>query len=221
VIDPTWAKPRLRRSRFTTSDGRRCEAEGQPGGDWRTNIRKNRIDAPAVSHAVVWEALADTVLLPFARGGLPRQRSGWRDEEALEVGRFEGIPVTVTGYLVKIKPQSGNQEDTNCKFTGEKNTDWHIAFIGLSDGEEVQSVVIEPTPRWKKRHPKWIRSNLRDYEKDRREPVDSVRITGYLFYDPSHANHLMTLRVSMWEIHPITRIEIFRSGAWVNVDALP
>lgn len=150
VIDPPWEKPRLTRSIFVASDGSRCDAEGLDGSDWRTNIRKNRIDAPVVSHAIKWEPLADTITLPFARGGLPKKRSGWNGEEALEVARYEGIPVTVVGCLVKIKPPSSNAEDTNRDFTGEANTDWHVAFVGLHDGEESESVVIEPTPRFEK-----------------------------------------------------------------------
>ena len=65
-VDPDWAKPGLRRSVLVASDGSRCEAEGAPDGDWRTNIRKNRIDAPKASPALTWEALADTLNLPFA-----------------------------------------------------------------------------------------------------------------------------------------------------------
>jgi hypothetical protein len=216
-IDPGWQKPRLRRSGFVATDGSRCDAEGAVDGDWRTNIRKNRIDAPENSHAVKWEALADPNL-PFAQGGLPKNREGWRPEEAAEVARFEGIPVTVTGYLVVIKPQSSNGEATNCGFTGEKNTDWHVAFVGLNDGDESDGVVIEPTPRFKKRHSNWKRTTLRDHEKDRRSDADSVRITGFLFYDPSHSNHLDRFRSTMWEIHPITRIEIIREGSWQPIN---
>jgi hypothetical protein len=128
------------------------------------------------------------------------------------------MPVTVTGFIVKIKPQGGSQEDTNCRFTGEPNTDWHVAFAGTSNGIEKNSVVIETTPRFKERHPAWIRATLRDFEADRRTTSDSVRVTGYLFYDPSHANHLKTLRISMWEIHPITKIEVFLGGVWTNID---
>lgn len=214
----TWEKPRPIGETFVTSTGRRCKAEGADGGDWRTNFRKNRADAPSSSHAVIWDALADTSALPFARGGLSRNRKDWTAEEAADVARYEGIPITVTGFIVVIKPQSSNTEDTNCSFTGEANTDWHVAFHGSPNGIERTSVVIEPTPRWKKRHPNWRRPNLRSYEADRRADGDSVRITGFLFYDPSHANHLKTLRISMWEIHPITRIEIFRTGVWVNID---
>jgi hypothetical protein len=220
AIDPSWPKPRLRRSIFVATTGKRCQAEGKIDSDWRTNIRKNRPDVPPRSRAVTWEALADTVTLPFARGGLPTRREGWTDEEAAAVARFEGIPITVTGLLVIIKPQSSNGEATNCGFTGEANTDWHIAFVGLSDGSEGESVVIEPTPRFKRRHAAWKRAALRDYEADRRSPGDSVRFTGYLFYDPSHESHLDTFRRTMWEIHPITRIEVFLNGGWVNIDEL-
>jgi hypothetical protein len=40
----------------------------------------------------------------------------------------------------------------------------------------------------------------------------------YVFYDPDHANHLRRYRATMWELHPVTRIEVFRAGAWVDLD---
>lgn len=48
-----------------------------------------------------------------------------------------------------------------------------------------------------------------------------VRISGWLMFDPSHRNHLGRFRKTLWEIHPITRIEVWQNGAWVNVDNLP
>jgi hypothetical protein len=53
TIDSTWTKPKLIRSVFVASTGKRCQAEGTDGGDWRTNLRKNRVDAPAESHAIL------------------------------------------------------------------------------------------------------------------------------------------------------------------------
>lgn len=213
-ISEDWYKPRVIRSVFVSSSGDRCSEEGTEGSDWRTNVRKNRPDSPRQSYAITWDALADTVTLPFARGGLPTKRTGWSDEETAEVARFEGIPVTVTGFFYKIKPQASNGESTNCGFTGEANTDWHVAFTGGHEGIEEESVVIEPTPRFKKKNAKWKRATFREYEADRRSEGDSIRITGYLFYDPSHANHLDRYRLSMWEIHPITRIEVLHNGTW-------
>ena len=38
--------------------------------------------------------------------------------------------------------------------------------------------------------------------------------SGWLLFDPVHKGHLGTFRASLWEIHPITKIEVFRNGQW-------
>lgn len=48
-----------------------------------------------------------------------------------------------------------------------------------------------------------------------------VRITGWTMLDPEHRNHLNKYRMTLWEIHPITKIEVFRNGEWVDLDQLP
>lgn len=47
-------------------------------------------------------------------------------------------------------------------------------------------------------------------------PPGRVRIYGWLFFDNWHAadGSVGTWRGSAWEIHPITRIEIWENGAW-------
>jgi hypothetical protein len=40
-------------------------------------------------------------------------------------------------------------------------------------------------------------------------------------FDPEHAAHLGRYRSTLWEIHPITKIEVFKDGQWVDVDHLP
>jgi hypothetical protein len=77
--------------------------------------------------------------------------------------------------------------------------------------------VIEPTPRFKQRRPNWTRTRLLTFEGDARSPIDSVRVTGFLFYDPFHPEHLNRYRRTLWEIHPITRIEFFQNGVWTNL----
>src|SRR5439155_20494087 len=38
---------------------------------------------------------------------------------------------------------------------------------------------------------------------------------------PQHPDLVGQSRVTIWEIHPILKIEAFRSGAWVDLDAMP
>ena len=47
-----------------------------------------------------------------------------------------------------------------------------------------------------------------------------VRISGWLLFDPQHTNHLKKYRSTLWEIHPITKIEVWDTDTekWVNLD---
>ncbi len=84
------------------------------------------------------------------------------------------------------------------------------------DGEDT-AVVVETTARVRKGHPKWTTANLAPW-------VNShamVRISGWTLLDPEHRAHLGKYRSTLWEVHPVTRIELFSSGQWVDLDNLP
>jgi hypothetical protein len=42
-----------------------------------------------------------------------------------------------------------------------------------------------------------------------------------MMYDPTHPNAPGKYRITLWEVHPITRIEVWKSGAWVDLESLP
>jgi hypothetical protein len=78
-------------------------------------------------------------------------------------------------------------------------------------------VVIETTPRVRRRHPAWTVARLRPWV----DADSAVRISGWLMLDPEHRNHLNKYRGTLWEIHPILRIEVQRDSTWVSLDKLP
>jgi len=218
ALDPAWARPRVVRSTFVNG-AITCGPLGG-GGDTITFIQKNRADVPTTYHAVAFAAIGDTFRLPRPHAG--RNRSQWKNPAQIDsVTRFEGIPVSVVGYMDTIRAQAGSAEDTNCMNKGEANTDWHVAFVEHFNDAESTAVVVEPTPRGKQLHgANWALSRVRRLENPR-SAADSVRISGYLLFDPSHSNHLGRFRGTLWEIHPVTRIEIFRDGAWRDLDDEP
>ncbi len=87
-----------------------------------------------------------------------------------------------------------------------------MALVEDFDDLESEALVVEPTPRFYSTHPKWVWLKMIDLEGSK----DPVRISGWTLYDPSHGPHMGKHRKSMWEIHPITKIEIFRDGKWVE-----
>jgi hypothetical protein len=146
---------------------------------------------------------------------------GWSDLESLpsdRVSDFVSAPVRVVGFLShKIKVENtGNGESTNCNLTGNNEVDWHI-YLTNSPAQQISSaIIVETTPRTRPQH-KWTTAVLAQL-------VDSqtrVRISGWLMYDSEHIGVIGTQRATVWEVHPITKIEVQNSGQWVDLDNQP
>jgi hypothetical protein len=101
--------------------------------------------------------------------------------------------------------------------TRSAEVDWHVAVVEQQGDGEDAAIVVEPTPRIRVVHPKWTVARLTPWL-DSAEPV---RISGWLLFDPAHRSHLGRYRKTLWEIHPVTRIEVWQGGSWVDVDNLP
>lgn len=218
AISPQWEKFAPSHSVLEKSDSSgACPWFG--GNHDRSVIElKNRADLPPRYHAVTWDALA---ALPWPREATTHRdpqgtHAGWSPEQLAEIAPYEREAVTVTGFVVKISKQSSNHESTNCGWTGEDNTDWHVALVGHRGQAEADAVVVEPTPRIKRLHPNWRR--LADFAGPP-SWSDSVRVSGWLMLDPEHKGHLGRHRSTLWEIHPVTRFEVFSGGRWVDLDA--
>lgn len=89
-----------------------------------------------------------------------------------------------------------------------------MALVEEPGQGERLAVVVETTPRLRIKHKKWTEKNL-DPWLDADAPV---RIRGWLMFDPEHRNHMGKYRKSMWEIHPITKIEVWQDEKWVDLD---
>lgn len=209
-FDPAWPKPNPVGSIFRGPPGfDPCPADGEAGGDVETNRRKNRKDVPASYQAVTWRALRD---LPYPTDA-PNSRKNWTSAQKAKIEPFEGVAVSVIGYIVAVKKQyGGSGEATNCHFNTATFVDAHVALVeNVGDGEK-ESVVVEPTPRFYAQNPRWVWAKLNDLD----DSPDPVRISGWTLLDPNHKNHLGTYRSTLWEIHPITKIEVFTNSQWVK-----
>jgi hypothetical protein len=161
------------------------------------NSNKNRTDVPGDSDYVdiAWDDLKS----------LPSNRKS----------DFIGAPIRVVGFLshrVKVE-NDGSGESTNCHLLGDNEVDWHIYFTKASAQQISQAIIIETTPRTRPQH-SWTTDMLGPL-------VDSqtkVRVSGWLMYDSEHVNVIGTQRATVWEVHPITRIEVQKNGQWVNLD---
>jgi hypothetical protein len=87
-----------------------------------------------------------------------------------------------------------------------------MALVEHSGDGEKEAIVVEPTPRFYAKHPKWLFSKLSELD---HSPLP-VRISGWTLMDPVHKGHLGKYRTTLWEIHPITKIERFENGQWTE-----
>lgn len=241
-IDPAWARPPLQQSTIRVQGGAvPCGPVGDAPDDDGTNLHKNRADIPGQSHLVTADAirsLPDTVLWRFTN------RKHWAAADSAVVIPYEGIPLTVEGYFEVVKPQqtsapaSGKKvgESPNCHSWAEMDTDWHVALVADPSETEERAVVVEPTPRTKRHNASWDVATVsalavrRTPSSPRNEAgAARVRVTGFLLLDPVHPTHIRGTctsacagkkfyRATLWEIHPVTRIEVFRGGKWVDLN---
>lgn len=206
-IPNDWDKPDPNHTQYEGVDGT-CGPNGD-GGDSATNLRKNRTDVPASYHQASWKALQS---LPYPTAG--RSLDQWTPQQLAVIQPYEGIPVTVVGYLDAIKIEGA--ESTNCHFTNPEEVDWHMPLVEHSLDQEATSIVVETTPRVRQTHPKWTQGALAAWVKS----DQPVRISGWALLDPEHRAHLGKYRSTLWEVHPITKIEVFENGQWVDLDDL-
>ena len=157
------------------------------------NDNKNRTDAPSDYVAINWEDLKS----------LPSDR----------VTDFQGAPVTVVGFLShRVQVETGG-ESTNCHLHSPDEVDWHMYLTNAPAQGIADAIIAETTPRTRPAH-KWTATTVGAL-------VDSptqVRISGWLMYDFEHTGVIGTQRATVWEVHPITKIEVQRNGQWVDLD---
>ena len=242
-IDPAWTKPTIDTASIRVRGNTATCGPFGDGVDDGTNFHKNRVDLPTVSHAVRVDAirsLPDTALWRFTN------RKHWTSADSSLVVPYEGIPVTVEGYFEIVKAQATSAptgtkrvgESPNCHSWAEEDTDWHMALVADPSEAEDRAVVVEPTPRTKRNNVGWTPATAqalavrRTPSSPRNEAAAArVRVTGFLMLDPVHPAHIRGkcksgcdakrfFRATLWEVHPVTRIEVLRNGVWVDLNDL-
>jgi hypothetical protein len=206
----TWEKPAP-----VELQGGACAAEGlgkngKRAPDPQTDLRKNRVDTSSTYYPV---SSAQILTLPWI--GLPRRRAGWNQSDSLQVVQYEGPPVALAGYLVDVVEEG--PESTNCEIDTPEWHDWHMWLVPTrteaAGRDRKRAVVVEVTPRLRARSPNWIFPSVKELARN----GEQVRISGWLMWDPDHPDQVGKTRGTTWEIHPVTRIEVFRGGFWTDV----
>jgi hypothetical protein len=188
-----------------------CPPEGD-GGDPQLNRLKNRVDDATSYYPIPFDAL---VQLPWPKATERKDRANWSSADAEAVARYEGIPVSVEGYLAKSTLEG--PESCNCHGADAELRDFHIWLIKNANDDRSNSIVVETGPRIRAKHPNWRTDVLGKIARSDQK----VRISGWLMLDPEHPDQVGKTRGTVWEIHPIMQIHVDQQGVWVPLDGLP
>ena len=174
-----------------------CGAEGDSATPQTQalNDNKNRTDRPGDSDYVEikWDDLKN----------LPADR----------VTDFQGAPVTVVGFLShKVQVETGG-ESTNCHLHAPEQVDWHMYLTNAPAQGIADAVIVETTPRTRPAH-KWTATTVGTFV----DKPTQIRISGWLMFDIEHTSVIGKQRATVWEVHPITKIEVQQNGQWVDLD---
>lgn len=138
---------------------------------------------------------------------------GWdsmKNLPASEVSKIQGAPVVVTGFL-SHKVNVEGKESTNCELTQPDEVDWHMYLTKAANQPIAQALIVEATPRVRPKHT-WTTEALDKLVNTNQQ----VRISGWLLYDFEHLDVVGKERAAVWEVHPITKIEVQTGGKWVE-----
>lgn len=226
-VSSSWAKPAPKSAIFKRTGFGDCGPSGE-GGDSPTNLRKNRTDEPASYNPVTFDAI---LAVPYPKNE-KGQRSDWSAADLAVITPFEGVAISITGFIAKQRgiivedaQNSPTGESTNCHATDDAGVDWHMTIVKGKDDPKSAGIVVETTPRVRANGHPWTPDMLATAIANR----DSVRVSGWLMYDPEHFTQMTNydpakpfanvakVRASLWEIHPITKIEVFSAGGWHSI----
>jgi hypothetical protein len=179
---------------------RACSVEGSgkagkaiPSSKKELNKLKNRTEFPSSAEPIKLRDILDLE----------------EEQDPEQEKRF----VVVEGFLLDVKREG--VESPNCYRDNDR--DFHMWMgakrpASLEDAKAMraQSVVVEATPRIQKDNPSWTSENLRELR------LKKIRVTGWLMFDPEHPPQLNKTRGTLWEVHPILKIEEFSGGKWID-----
>jgi hypothetical protein len=177
-----------------------CPGEGD-GADPELNRLKNRVDEAD------WEPVDVGALLGlrWPDGVEGKRMALWSPADRAQVAEHNGVPVQAEGYLLEARQEG--PESTNCR--SAQDLDFHL-WLAAQPGDDraSRSVVVEVTPRVRARHPDWT---VRAFQSLARQK-SRVRISGWTMLDPEHPDQVGKTRGTIWEVHPVMRIDVMQAG---------
>jgi hypothetical protein len=138
-----------------------------------------------------------------------------------DVGRFkENKAVEIIAWVRDVK--WGSKESCNCSHTGQNLQDVHIELVKTKNTTSQKKVVVaEITPRLREALLGSLGININNAGNTLLKKTlkkHKVKIKGWLFFDWEHFSNAENtdphdddnIRATVWEIHPITYLEIIQ-----------
>ncbi len=187
-----------------------CSVQGV-GGDPDLNAQKNRSVEPGTVSKITVAQMRDLPTVPSSDG---KDRSAWPDSLANKIEAQETKGVFFIGYVIHAKAEG--KESSNCQLTAAKDHDVHVYVGDGPDDDATSSAIVEVTPRWRNTNPTWNAPELQQLVMSGAQ----VRIAGFLLYDQDHWDMIRKgQRSTLWEIHPITNIEVQTKSGWMELSS--
>jgi hypothetical protein len=167
------------------------------------NIKKNRWSPPQNYTDM---AISDIINFPHdildSIGS--EYRDQWSSAAISQAAASEAKAVRVTGYLINVR-EEGNE---SCNGNDSAYHDFHLWIADSSGKSESGSIIAEAIPYWQSQFPGWLVAKFESLK------YTQVRISGWIMWDEDHPEQLGSSRISLWEIHPMTKFEYFSNGSW-------
>lgn len=182
--------------------------------DAQLNRLKNRVDTANF----IRTDLAAISRLPAPAGSTRKKRTGWTQSQRDAIAPYEGTPVSVEGYLAVVDNNAGGrierEESCNCHVADARFYDFHLWLLAAANDSRDKAVVVEVTPPVRSRHAQWTLPNLTKIARAQQK----IRVSGWLVFDQEHPEQIGKTRSTLWEIHPIIKIEYQNpNGSWTEL----
>jgi hypothetical protein len=184
-----------------------CPPQGI-GGSPQLNSLLNRVDKGDYRPVSM-----DTLLaLTWPKSVENQPMSDWSDANRLFISQYLGTPVVVEGYIVNLR--EGGGYPANCNQVDEAHPFWRIYLAKNPRDNRAQAMLAVSTPQTRLGH-SWSADFIRNFLIAGRW---QVRISGWLYFNPDHAQDVGRTRATLWEISPVMQIEVFEDGHWNQLD---
>jgi hypothetical protein len=199
-----------------------CPAAGSGGIHAMAYTEKNRVTVACSYEPTTVDQILELDHLPANVRALPTS-----DKRVTYLNTVEGKSVVVDGYLAMVK--DGGKEGVNCGST--TRVDIHMELVDTDSADPKTNrkshVVTEITPWFEESISAWTEATMAQYSSysngysgSMHRPPTHVRVYGHMFFDDAHAKDgsVGTWRGTEWEVHPITKIEVWDNGAWKSIE---